>query len=491
MSDKKDQIKGLPQQAYRFDEQGKPFIHIDYFERHPQNPRDEKDYSEDGLFAMKRSISSKEHGGIHMPVCVYIKDKKSHTIEGHLRVTACKQLAKEISQDTDLPESERKALIEKFEWIPVSIETFESEIQILIRMQSSDSLKKEWSFEQRLKHIGNIYKELEKEGKVQSPEDLSEDIAASIGWKLEKLRVMVRIRLSDSLYSAVRTYSTCTYKGWLHMVRIGEILMKKRPQLLQQLTKIENTESHEFQEAVYQLLVNKMTYYVQSNDVNREKRKKAQPGSLLERCTPLIRNASFPAARIKAWLTKPIDITPTSVERFTDASERKRKYNDFMLVVKQNEYNARKSEKEILETITKLKSSGSFDDRPKQPVILNAPPIIRDLKEIIKNPATDSSKTEGNGTSGYIPLGSKKPFVPNKVTKVEKTEEGRRKNYNRKIVIPALTVNLSRTGKGYFAALKSHFSMLISMAEKEELFSSNEELLGSLEAKHILEQVKE
>ena len=319
----------LPKDKYRWNEKkGYYEIHMSLLVDDPDNPRDKNDMKTDApsLKNLINSILAEEFGGVHLPISGHVKNNKLHIIEGHRRVAACKEIISKLQKQAKISGEEPD--VEKYEWVPVSVTHPDSRISELVQMMTSNSLKRDWSFKEEVKFSKKLFKEF-KDSDLGSLEN-DEDLAHSIGWNIDRYKVMLAISESTVLYKASQEYVTCTYKGWRHAVQIQNLLNTQRTELMEELTGVSSSKKKTFQEAIYKLIVNKIDYYANSRGKYRDKKRQAQPGSLLERCLPPLRNLDIPDSHVKAWLTKDIDLTPRSVERMTESSSRKREIAQFV-----------------------------------------------------------------------------------------------------------------------------------------------------------------
>ena len=254
-------------------------VHHSIVEPNPNNPREKLGDDKGRLKSLMDSIQSEDHGRIHLPISGYARGNKFHVIEGHRRYFACKHIIVELKKIN--PEAD----ISLYEWLPVAVESPPDELSVAIRMHTSNSLKEDWEFKYDLansKLIFDLYQQKHPEVRIET---LPEDLAHALGWSVTKFRAMVAIAQSPVLTESVNEYKSCKYKGWLHLVQVAKILKEKYRLLMEELTGVDHENDFEFDEAVYRLLVNKIRYYVGATGSNRDKVKKAQPGSLIERCT--------------------------------------------------------------------------------------------------------------------------------------------------------------------------------------------------------------
>jgi hypothetical protein len=316
----------LPKDTYRWNaDRGRYEIHYTVFVPDKNNPRDKLGNEPAKLRKLMGSIKSDQCGGIHLSISGYIENDKFHIIEGHRRYFASKAIieqSKAGNTDDDTTQ---------FEWLPVSIEKPQEELDVLVRMQSSDSLKEKWTFKKSLDHARKIFEVYRKKhGKKIDVEEVPEDLAAAMGWNIDKLKAMIHISQSPTLTNAVDEYDSCTYKGWLYVVRNATILMSKYTFAMESLTGKKHTAPKDFKEAIYALLVKKVDYYAHHTNKGREGTRSAQPGSLLERCGPVLRRDNFPHDRAVKWLTTDIDLTPNGIERMTQAGKREEEAKAFI-----------------------------------------------------------------------------------------------------------------------------------------------------------------
>lgn len=291
----------------RNEERGCLEMDITRLMHHAQNPRDEAEFEENNksLAVLKQSIASTKFGGIHDPIKVYIDEfGRPVILEGHRRKEAMQQLFDEILQDPNATEEMK----DRYRWIPVVVDTPKNEVEALVHMLTSDAAKKHWSFPEQAKFTANLLDAAN--GNNISHED--EELIRALGWNDDRFHVMVEIAKSPTLMNAIRTYTSCTYKGWRAVVVLAKALVSKRPGLL-------GTDK----ERIYKKLVRKVEYYTNNAHKTKDGRTKAQAGSLMERVHPVINYDGFPTKQVNAWLNNDVDICPGSPERETDGPQRR------------------------------------------------------------------------------------------------------------------------------------------------------------------------
>jgi hypothetical protein len=324
-------------------------------------------------------------------------------------------------------------------------------------MQSSDSLKEQWTFKGRLQHAKNMFEAYRRKYPTTKIEDLPTDLADALGWQKGKLVAFIAIAESPILTASVEEYPSCTYKGWLHLLQVAKVLKAKYQMLMEELTGVDHTKESEYDEAVYKLLVNKIKYYVGATGANREKVKKAQPGSLIERCAPVLRRGDFPAARVRDWLTKNIDLTPNGVERFTEHQRRATETKKF---IRAYMYAPAAKENELKQSIQRI----SDTDVSKEAT--NEPTAAGNVEAETANVVADDTPP--------APTDKKETRKTSKVKEHQRSQPDRNTDKNERTFV----ISLSGKKKEAFGQIATQLMELLQKAEVCDGFSATEKTLA-------------
>jgi hypothetical protein len=329
MAAKNNLVEGLPKEFCRWNETKKRFeVHVSICDPHKDNPRDKEEYEPDSA-AQKRlmdSIEVEDWGGIHELCKGYVEDERLKLLVGHRRHAANVNLCKKHKDDPDK--------VEEFSWLPMDIVAEpESRLEVLLRMQTSNNLHTKWNTVQLVNFSKKLFAAAKAEGYDMDDPKVQEELGRAIGWAEGRLPVTVSVCKSPVLFAAVKDekYTKCTYKTWRSVVELGKILMDRRfEDVIQDIAKARKKspkKSKKLLEFVYELLVEKVSYYAISP--------KCQVGAVLERAKKPLRNSKFPAVRIQRWLTSNIDLTPNhriSLERETDGPRRNEIEAKFVMI---------------------------------------------------------------------------------------------------------------------------------------------------------------